>query len=108
MPQGTGGPRRAGLHPGESRQQTKSRLEGTLPLAIANCRPVLIYVWILLTIVAGVLVAYFAVLVAWMLLLRRMAQSGIRSWDELEPEDAEIHPFSWERKRSASVDSKVV
>jgi hypothetical protein len=54
---------------------------------------VLIYVWILLATVAGVLVAYFAVLVVWMLLLRRMAQSGIRSWDELEPEDAEIHPF---------------
>jgi hypothetical protein len=53
-----------------------------------------IYVWILLITAAGVLVVYFAVIVAWMLVLRRVAQSGIRSWDELEPEDAEIHPFS--------------
>jgi hypothetical protein len=51
---------------------------------------VLIFVWILLGAVAVVLVAFFGLVVAWMLLLRRMALSGIQSWDELEPEDAEL------------------
>jgi hypothetical protein len=52
--------------------------------------PVLIFVWILLGAVAVVLVAFFGLIVVWMLLLRRMARSGIQSWDELEPEDAEL------------------
>jgi uncharacterized membrane protein len=51
---------------------------------------VLIYVWILLGSVAFVLVALFVVIVGWMLVLRRMAQSGIQSWDELEPEEVEL------------------
>ena len=51
----------------------------------------LIYVWILLGAVAVVLVAFLGVVVCWMLLLRRMARSGIQSWDDLEPEDAELH-----------------
>lgn len=58
----------------------------------ANSRPVLIYVGILLATVAGLLVVYFAVVVAWMVVLRRMARSGIHSWD-LESENTEIHPF---------------
>ena len=52
----------------------------------------LIFVWILLGALAAVLVACFGVIAGWMLVLRRMAQSGIRSWDELEPENAELPP----------------
>jgi hypothetical protein len=55
--------------------------------------PVLIYVWILLGSVAVVLVACFGVIVGWMLVLRRISQSGIHIWDELEPEHTEPPPF---------------
>lgn len=49
-----------------------------------------IYVWILwipLAAFALVLLLYCGTIVVWMLVLRRMAKSGIRSWDELEAKD---------------------
>jgi hypothetical protein len=55
--------------------------------------PVLVYVWILLGSVAVVLVACFGVIVGWMLVLHRIAQSGIHIWDELEPDHTEPPPF---------------
>ena len=53
----------------------------------------LIYVWILLGSLAVLLVACFGVIVGWMLVLRRISQSGIHIWDELEPEHTEPPPF---------------
>jgi hypothetical protein len=52
-----------------------------------------IYVWMLLTAVAFVLVLWCVLIVVWVVLLRRMAQSGIRSWDELEAEDADLRAY---------------
>jgi hypothetical protein len=49
----------------------------------------MIYVWVLLAGVGLLLVLWFSLVVVWALLLRRMARAGIRSWDELDPEDAE-------------------
>jgi hypothetical protein len=54
-----------------------------------------IYLWILIALVAltalGVFVRY-VLIVGWALILRRMARSGIRGWDELEDEEAELRP----------------
>jgi hypothetical protein len=51
----------------------------------------MIYVWVLLAAVALVLVAWLGLIGVWAFLLRRMAKSGIRSWDELDSDDAEPH-----------------
>jgi hypothetical protein len=51
-----------------------------------------IYVWMVLTAVAFVLVLGCVLIVGWALVLRRMAKSGIRSWDELEAENADLRP----------------
>jgi hypothetical protein len=40
-----------------------------------------IYVWVLLAAVALVLFVWCGLIAIWALVLRRMAQSGIRSWD---------------------------
>ena len=61
--------------------------------ATANRGRVNIYVWMLLTVVALVLVVVCVLIVGWALILRRMAQAGIRSWDELEAEDADLHAY---------------
>ena len=50
----------------------------------------IIYVWALLAALGLVLFVWCGLILVWAFLLRRMAQSGIRSWDELEPEDAEL------------------
>jgi hypothetical protein len=47
----------------------------------------------LLTAVALVLVVVCVLIVGWALVLRRMALSGIRSWDELEAEDADLRAY---------------
>jgi hypothetical protein len=52
-----------------------------------------IYVWMLLAAIAVVLVLWCVLIEVWALVLRRMAQSGIRSWDELEAEDADLRPY---------------
>jgi hypothetical protein len=52
----------------------------------------MIYVWGLLAALALVLVVWLGLIGVWAFLLRRMARSGIKSWDELEPEDADPAP----------------
>jgi hypothetical protein len=52
-----------------------------------------IYVWMLLAAIAFVVVVWCALLVGWVLLLRRMGQSGIRSWDDFDAEDADLRPY---------------
>lgn len=50
----------------------------------------MIYVWVLLAAVVLVLVVWLGLFLVWAFILRRMAQAGIRSWEELDPEDAEL------------------
>jgi hypothetical protein len=47
----------------------------------------------ILAAVAFVVVVWCVLIVGWMLVLHRMAQSGIQSWDELEREDVELRPY---------------
>jgi len=54
-----------------------------------------LYFWILIALsglIALAVVMYYVLIFGWALMLRRMAGSGIRSWDELEGEDAELSP----------------
>ena len=54
-----------------------------------------LYFWILIALgglIALAVVMYYVLIFGWALMLRRMAGSGIRSWDELEGEDAELRP----------------
>jgi len=54
-----------------------------------------LYFWILTALgglIALAVVMYYVLIFGWALMLRRMAGSGIRSWDELESEDAELRP----------------
>jgi SNF family Na+-dependent transporter len=53
------------------------------------------YAWIVIALgalIALAVVMYYVLIFGWALMLRRMAGSGIRSWDELESEDAELRP----------------
>jgi hypothetical protein len=52
-----------------------------------------IYVWMLLAAIAFVVVVWCVLIVGWVLLLRRMGQSGIRSWDDFDAEDADLRPY---------------
>ena len=54
-----------------------------------------LYFWILIALgglIALAVVMYYVLIFGWALVLRRMAGSGIRSWDELEDEDTELRP----------------
>ena len=54
-----------------------------------------LYTWIVIALgalIALAVVMYYVLILGWALVLRRLAGSGIRSWDELEDEDAELRP----------------
>jgi hypothetical protein len=54
-----------------------------------------LYAWIVIALgglVALAVVMYYVLIFGWALFLRRIAGSGIRSWDELEDEDADLRP----------------
>ena len=54
-----------------------------------------LYAWIVIALGALIALAvfmYYVLIFGWALFLRRMAGSGLRSWDELEDEDAEPRP----------------
>jgi hypothetical protein len=54
-----------------------------------------LYAWIVIALAALIALAvvmYYVLIFGWALVLRRMAGSGIRSWDDLEDEDADLRP----------------
>lgn len=54
-----------------------------------------LYAWIAIALgalIALAVVMYYVLIFGWALMLRRMAGSGIRSWDDLEDEDADLRP----------------
>jgi hypothetical protein len=54
-----------------------------------------LYAWIVVALgalIALTVVMYYGLIFGWALVLRRIAGSGIRSWDDLEDEDADLRP----------------
>lgn len=54
-----------------------------------------LYAWIVVALgalIALAVVMYYGLIFGWALVLRRIAGSGIRSWDDLEDEDADLRP----------------
>jgi hypothetical protein len=54
-----------------------------------------LYAWIVIALggpIALAVVMYYVLMFGWALMLRRMAGSGIRSWDDLEDEDTDLRP----------------
>jgi hypothetical protein len=54
-----------------------------------------LYAWIVIALgglIALAVVMYYVLIFGWALMLRRMAGSGIRSWDDLEDEDVDLRP----------------
>lgn len=61
----------------------------------AKKRAVSPYAWIVIALgalIALAVVMYYVLIFGWALILRRIAGSGIRSWDELEDQDADLRP----------------
>jgi SNF family Na+-dependent transporter len=53
------------------------------------------FTWIVIALgalIALAVVMYYVLIFGWALILRRIAGSGIRSWDELEDQDADLRP----------------
>jgi SNF family Na+-dependent transporter len=54
-----------------------------------------LYAWIVIAVGALIALAvlmYYVLIFGWALILRRIAGSGIRGWDEVEDEDANLRP----------------
>jgi hypothetical protein len=54
-----------------------------------------LYAWIVIALgalIALAVVMDYVLIFGWALMLRRMAGSGIRSWDDLEDEDLDLRP----------------